>query len=211
MQLTKATGFTGHATRVAKDHSREVIQPDQFKVKIDEQRLLRRVPGFIKSGIYRENLAVDIIAVDHFVTAVPSFLKGDPERDSLGDALRIGNFPAANLLADINELESAIRAVGLAARFDRLSAADRATIDSLIDVHGTAALAAHAKALHRPMDPARFANAWIDAWEALPAPGFQAAAEQTKPACDCDNGWLDADAPCPACRPNLAARIGGDL
>lgn len=70
----------------------------------------------------------------------------------------------------INELESAVWAAGLTARFDRLSAADRATISSLIDVHGTQALAAHAKALHRPMDPAKFVNAWIEAGRRCPHP-----------------------------------------
>ncbi len=104
----------------------------------------------------------------------------------------------------IDELESVIRAVGLAARFDRLSAHDRTAIRHLIDLHGAQALAAHAKAQHRPMDPAKFANAWIESWKALPAPGFLTV--QLKPACECDNGWLDADTACPTCRPNLLPR-----
>ncbi|WP_235870952.1 hypothetical protein [Rhodococcus spongiicola] len=137
------------------------------------------------------------------VTPEPSMNHHEPPAAAGGSAI-------AETTSRIGELETAVRAVGLGARFDRLSADDRTTIDGLIDLHGVQALAAHALTQHRPNDPARFANAWIEAWKALPVPGFQAAAAP-RPACtDCDNGWIDADTPCPVCRSNLVGRIGGD-
>ncbi|TXG92222.1 hypothetical protein DW322_21225 [Rhodococcus rhodnii] len=113
-------------------------------------------------------------------------------------------------LADTNrqilaDLEHACRAAGLRARFDRVSTADRDVIAGLVAEHGTARLTAEARALHRPDDPARFAQAWIPAWLSMPAPRKTT----PLPVCtDCDHGWLnvDADIACPTCRPNLARR-----
>lgn len=110
----------------------------------------------------------------------------------------------------ITQLETAIRAAGLGARFDRLTTTETATIETLILVHGIPALVASARRQHRRDNPAIFAKAWIQTWLAIPTP--QIAAPAAKPECGvCDHGWLPENAhgqavPCPTCRPAAAAR-----
>lgn len=110
----------------------------------------------------------------------------------------------------IHELETAIRTAGLGARFDRLSPAEIATIETLILAHSIPALVASARSQHRRDNPALFAKAWIQTWLALPV--RQTAAPAAKPECGaCDHGWLPENSEgqavaCPTCRPAAAAR-----
>lgn len=108
----------------------------------------------------------------------------------------------------INDLETAIRAANLSARFDKLSPTEIATIETLILTHGIPALVASARSQHRADNPAGFAKAWIGTWLALPPHQIESPARKAE--CeDCVQGWLpeDLDSPptaCPRCRPNLA-------
>jgi hypothetical protein len=108
----------------------------------------------------------------------------------------------------INDLESAIRAANLSARFDKLSPTEIATIETLILTHGIPALVASARSQHRADNPAGFAKAWIGTWLALPPRQIEYPARKAE--CDdCVQGWLPEDlhgppTACPRCRPNLA-------
>lgn len=110
----------------------------------------------------------------------------------------------------IHQLETAVRAAGLGARFDRLTDTEIATIETLILTHGVPALVASARSQHRADNPAHYAKAWIGSWLALPV--RQTAAPATKTECGaCDHGWLPENSQgqavaCPTCRPLAAAR-----
>lgn len=95
----------------------------------------------------------------------------------------------------LDELETKIRESGLSARFDKLTADDITMIERLIDVHGIPALVDGAKAMHNPADPARYAQAWIPAWNARPTPRISATAPSWTSCGECDtNGWIETDA-----------------
>lgn len=95
----------------------------------------------------------------------------------------------------LDELENKIRASGLSARFDKLTADDITTIERLIAVHGIPALVDGAKAMHNPADPARYAQAWIPAWNSRPTPRISASAPSWTSCGECDtNGWIETDA-----------------
>lgn len=118
--------------------------------------------------------------------------------------------PASEPPQPIHNLETAIRAANLSARFDKLSATEIATIETLILTHGIPALVASARSQHRADNPAGFAKAWIGTWLALPPRQIDSPARKAE--CDdCIQGWLPEDlhgppAACPTCRPNLARR-----
>lgn len=92
----------------------------------------------------------------------------------------------------IAELETAIRDADLRARFDKLTADMVDAFDSLIAVHGIPALVFSAKSMHNPADPARYAQAWLPAWSALPTPRSSPKAPSWTSCGGCDtNGWLE--------------------
>lgn len=92
----------------------------------------------------------------------------------------------------INELETTTREANLRARFDKLSTDMVDAINSLIAVHGIPALVACAKSMHNPADPARYAQAWIPAWSALPTPRTSPTTPSWTSCGDCDsNGWIE--------------------
>lgn len=94
----------------------------------------------------------------------------------------------------IAKLETAIRDADLRARFDKLTPDMADYLDSLITVHGIPALVAAAKSMHNPADPARYAQAWLPAWSALPTPRSSAAAPSWTSCGECDpNGWVETD------------------
>lgn len=92
----------------------------------------------------------------------------------------------------IVELETKTREADLRARFDKLTPDMADAIASLIAVHGIPALVATAKSMHNPADPARFAQAWLPAWSALPTPRSSPTAPSWTSCGGCDaNGWID--------------------
>jgi hypothetical protein len=68
-------------------------------------------------------------------------------------------------------LALAVAEAGMPARFDKLSGAQSAQVNRLVDVHGVEALVRSAWLTHRPDRPAAFAQAWLPGWLALPPPG----------------------------------------
>jgi len=102
---------------------------------------------------------------------------------------RMSPASTAPLSPDVARLAAACRQAGLTATFAYLNPEAASAIESLLETHGTTTLVTTAKAIHRPSDPMRFAQAWIPMWQALPAP-------QVGPdKCDhCDEyGWLPDD------------------
>lgn len=94
----------------------------------------------------------------------------------------------------IDELKTKTREADLRARFDKLTDDMVNTIDSLISIHGIPALVATAKSMHNPADPARYAQAWIPAWAALPAPRNSTARPSWSSCGECDpNGWVETE------------------
>lgn len=92
----------------------------------------------------------------------------------------------------IDELETKIREADLRARFDKLTTDMVGAIDGLIAIHGIPALVATAKSMHNSADPARYAQAWIPAWSALPTPRTSPSAPSWISCGDCDaNGWIE--------------------
>lgn len=72
-------------------------------------------------------------------------------------------------------LRNALEAHKLHVRWDRLTAADAAAIEELINAHGDAALVRSALHQHQPGKPAAFVQAWLPAWKDLRRPGDLAA------------------------------------
>lgn len=92
----------------------------------------------------------------------------------------VRNFP------HLDPLAVACRHAGLAARWDALKPEAAASITELLDTHGIPALVHAATAAHRPVNPTRYAQGWIECWRAIPLPRRKAA-----PLCgSCDEGWL---------------------
>lgn len=86
-------------------------------------------------------------------------------------------------------LAAACRKSGLTATFAYLSPDAAAAIETLLETHGASALVTAAKAVHRPNDPMRFAQAWLPIWQELPIP------RRVPELCGrCDEyGWLPDD------------------
>ena len=100
--------------------------------------------------------------------------------------------PAAPGEQPIHELEKACRDAGLSARFDRLTAVETATIETLILANGIPVLVASARSHHRADNPARYARAWVPSWLALPTPRSSSSLPSWTPCGDCDaNGWIE--------------------
>lgn len=89
----------------------------------------------------------------------------------------------------VTSLAAACKQAGLTATFAYLKPDAAAAMDTLIEAHGAPALVSAARAVHRPGNPMRFAQAWIPLWQALPAP--RATLEKCS---QCDEyGWLPDD------------------
>ncbi|MEU2002084.1 replication protein [Rhodococcus sp. NPDC019627] len=87
---------------------------------------------------------------------------------------------------ELDALAVACRHAGLTARWDALKPETAASITELLDLHGVSALVHSAVTAHRPINPTRYAQGWIETWRALPLPRPKAA-----PLCgSCDEGWL---------------------
>ncbi|MEE2034790.1 replication protein [Rhodococcus chondri] len=99
---------------------------------------------------------------------------------------RASNVP---LSPEIAGLAAACRHAGLTATFAYLKADAAAAIEILIERHGVPELVSAARAVHRPRDPMKYAQAWVPMWRELPDP-------RTMPAecgkCD-EYGWLPDD------------------
>lgn len=90
----------------------------------------------------------------------------------------------------LDALAVACRHAGLSARWDALKPEAAAAITELMDLHGIPTLVHAATAAHRPVNPTRYAQGWIESWRALPLPRRKAA-----PLCgSCDEGWLPDNA-----------------
>ena len=83
--------------------------------------------------------------------------------------------PAADLPAAVEILRSALEARHLVARWDRLTTADAAEVETLIGVHGDTALVRSAMAAYQPDKPLVFASGWLPGWRALRPAGHLAA------------------------------------
>lgn len=68
-------------------------------------------------------------------------------------------------------LRSKLNARRLTVRWDKLTGDQRAQIEALIGLHGDEPLVKAALNSYRPNNPPVFAQAWIETWAALPAPG----------------------------------------
>lgn len=68
-------------------------------------------------------------------------------------------------------LRAALEARKLLVRWDRLTNAQVTEIETLVEVHGDAALVASAVRDFRPDAPAAFAQAWLPSWRQLRRPG----------------------------------------
>ena len=113
--------------------------------------------------------------------------------------------PKVPLSRAVGRLAATCMQAGLTATFAYLKPDTAAAIESLIEAHGVPRLVAAAKAVHRPSDPMRYAQAWVPMWQQLPTP------RPTPSKCgNCDEyGWLPDDefgraVRCP-CRSSRAA------
>ncbi|MGN5238529.1 replication protein [Rhodococcus sp. SJ-3] len=59
---------------------------------------------------------------------------------------------------------------GLPGSFEHVKPAQKSEILAMIDLHGAAALAERAKAMHRDANPTLYAQGWIRLWKAMPRP-----------------------------------------
>lgn len=111
----------------------------------------------------------------------------------------------APLSPSVANLAVACSRAGLTATFAYLKPEAAAAIEILIEVHGVPKLVATAKAVHRPGDPMKYAQAWVPMWQGLAVP--RAVSDKCG---ECDEyGWLPDDehgraVRCP-CRPRQTA------
>ncbi|MGV9715435.1 replication protein [Rhodococcus pyridinivorans] len=99
--------------------------------------------------------------------------------------------PASNapLTPAVAGLAAACKQAGLMATFAYLKPDAAAAIENLIETHGTAKLVAAARAVHRPENPMKYAQAWVRMWQELTVP--RSVPEKCD---DCDEyGWLPDD------------------
>ncbi|QDM57101.1 helix-turn-helix DNA-binding domain protein [Rhodococcus phage Whack] len=100
--------------------------------------------------------------------------------------------PSTEQLALVNELAAASQKAGLTATWRYLKPQNVAAIAELVETHGAGKLLAHAKGLHNPVNPTRFASGWIPMWKEMPRP--HGVTETAWTSCgDCDpNGWIES-------------------
>ncbi|MDI9901282.1 replication protein [Rhodococcus sp. IEGM 1409] len=99
--------------------------------------------------------------------------------------------PSTEQLALVDELAAASQRSGLTATWRYLKPQNVAAIAELVETHGAGKLLAHAKGLHNPVNPTRFASGWIPMWKEMPRP--HRSTETAWASCgDCDpNGWIE--------------------
>ncbi|NMD97085.1 replication protein [Rhodococcus sp. BL-253-APC-6A1W] len=115
-----------------------------------------------------------------------ALISTDEPRTKTNRTSRAGTVAVSPGIAD---LAAACRHAGLTATFAFLKPDAAASIESLIEIHGASKLAAAARAVHRPGDPMRFAQAWVPLWQSLPVPRV---AKARCGRCD-EYGWLPDD------------------
>ncbi|MDV2477136.1 hypothetical protein F8M49_20665 [Rhodococcus zopfii] len=95
---------------------------------------------------------------------------------------------------NVDLIEAGVRAVGLTARFGKLSAEHRAEISALVQAHGVPALVKAAQRQHQPDSPARFAQAWLPAWRELRTSARTSPTTAQSPLSECttcdEYGWV---------------------
>ena len=97
--------------------------------------------------------------------------------------------PSTEQLALIDQLAAASHKAGLTATFRYLKPHNITAISALAATHGVPALVAHAKALHNPVNPTRYASGWIPMWKEIPLPNTAPSWESCG---QCDpNGWVE--------------------